>query len=148
MPWEARAAVFLKAADLLAGPYRDEINAATMLAQSKTVYQAEIDSACELIDFWRYNVALHGADLPRAATVRARGRWNHDGSSPARGLRVRDHAVQLHRHRRQSSDRSRDAGQRRDLEAGGERRVQRPRDRAHPRRRAGLPPGVINLRAG
>ena len=57
MPWEDRAAVFLKAAELLAGPWRDTINAATMLNQSKNVYQAEIDSACELIDFWRYNAA-------------------------------------------------------------------------------------------
>ena len=55
MPWEARAAVFLKAAELLAGPWRDTVNAATMLGQSKTCYQAEIDSACELIDFWRFN---------------------------------------------------------------------------------------------
>ncbi|MEM7586143.1 MAG: L-glutamate gamma-semialdehyde dehydrogenase [Acidobacteriota bacterium] len=57
MAWEDRAAVFLKAADLLAGPWRDTVNAATMLNQSKTVYQAEIDSACELIDFWRFNSA-------------------------------------------------------------------------------------------
>lgn len=56
MPWEHRAAIFLKAADLLSGPYRDRINAATMLAQSKTVHQAEIDSACELADFYRFNV--------------------------------------------------------------------------------------------
>ncbi|MCP3860559.1 MAG: aldehyde dehydrogenase family protein, partial [Phycisphaeraceae bacterium] len=55
MPWESRAAIFLKAAELLAGPWRDTLNAATMLNQSKTVYQAEIDSACELIDFWRFN---------------------------------------------------------------------------------------------
>ncbi|MCP3957505.1 MAG: L-glutamate gamma-semialdehyde dehydrogenase [bacterium] len=55
MAWEDRAAVFLKAADLLAGPWRDTVNAATMLNQSKTVFQAEIDSACELIDFWRFN---------------------------------------------------------------------------------------------
>ncbi|NOZ94175.1 MAG: L-glutamate gamma-semialdehyde dehydrogenase [Acidobacteria bacterium] len=55
MDWEARAAVFLKAADLLAGPWRDTLNAACMLNQSKTVFQAEIDSACELIDFWRFN---------------------------------------------------------------------------------------------
>ena len=55
MAWEDRAAIFLKAADLLAGPWRDTINAATMLNQSKTVFQAEIDAACELIDFWRYN---------------------------------------------------------------------------------------------
>src|SRR5438128_2472757 len=59
LPWEARAAVFLKAADLLAGPYRDTINAATMLGQSKTCHQAEIDSACELIDFFRFNVAFY-----------------------------------------------------------------------------------------
>ncbi len=55
-PWEHRAAVFLKAADLLQGPWRDRINAATMLGQSKNAFQAEIDAACELIDFWRYNV--------------------------------------------------------------------------------------------
>jgi 1-pyrroline-5-carboxylate dehydrogenase len=55
LAWEARASVLLKAADLLAGPWRHRVNAATMLNQSKTVYQAEIDSACELIDFWRYN---------------------------------------------------------------------------------------------
>lgn len=55
-PWEHRAAIFLKAADLLAGPYRAKMNAATMLAQSKNAYQAEIDAVCELADFWRYNV--------------------------------------------------------------------------------------------
>ncbi len=55
MRWEDRAAVFLKAADLLAGPWRDTLNASTMLNQSKTVYQAEIDSAAELVDFWRFN---------------------------------------------------------------------------------------------
>ncbi|MBM77294.1 MAG: 1-pyrroline-5-carboxylate dehydrogenase [Crocinitomicaceae bacterium] len=57
MPWENRATIFLKAADLLAGPFRDEMNAATMLGQSKNVFQAEIDAACELIDFLRFNVA-------------------------------------------------------------------------------------------
>lgn len=57
LSWHQRAAVFLKAADLLAGPFRDKINAATMLAQSKNVFQAEIDAACELIDFFRFNVA-------------------------------------------------------------------------------------------
>jgi 1-pyrroline-5-carboxylate dehydrogenase len=55
MPWEHRAAVMLKAAELLAGPWRDTLNAACMLNQSKSVYQAEIDSACELVDFWRFN---------------------------------------------------------------------------------------------
>src|SRR5215216_1817666 len=54
-PWEERAAVFLRAAELLAGPWRDTLNAATMLGQSKTAHQAEIDAACELIDFWRFN---------------------------------------------------------------------------------------------
>ncbi len=56
MPWQERAAIFLKAADLLAGPYRAKMNAATMLGQSKNAYQAEIDSACELVDFYRFNV--------------------------------------------------------------------------------------------
>jgi len=55
-PWEERAAIFLKAADLLATTYRSEMNAATMVGQSKTIYQAEIDAACELADFWRFNV--------------------------------------------------------------------------------------------
>ena len=55
-PWEDRAAIFLKAAELLAGPYRAKMNAATMLCQSKNAYQAEIDAACELIDFFRFNV--------------------------------------------------------------------------------------------
>src|SRR5256714_15696072 len=57
LPYTERAAVFLRAADLLAGPWRDTLNAATMLGQSKSVAQAEIDSACELIDFLRFNVA-------------------------------------------------------------------------------------------
>lgn len=56
LSWEYRASIFLRAADLLAGPYRDRLNAATMIAQSKNVYQAEIDAACELIDFFRFNV--------------------------------------------------------------------------------------------
>src|SRR5688572_15666112 len=56
MSFDDRAAIILKAADLLAGPWRQRINAATMLGQSKTAFQAEIDSACELIDFWRFNV--------------------------------------------------------------------------------------------
>jgi 1-pyrroline-5-carboxylate dehydrogenase len=54
--WQERAAIFLKAAALISGPYREQINAATMLCQSKNVHQAEIDAACETIDFFRYNV--------------------------------------------------------------------------------------------
>lgn len=57
LPWEHRASIFLRAADLLAGPFRDKMNAATMLAQSKNVFQAEIDAACEMIDFFKFNVA-------------------------------------------------------------------------------------------
>jgi 1-pyrroline-5-carboxylate dehydrogenase len=56
MEWSERAAIFLKAADLLAGPWRQKLNAATMLCQSKNVFQAEIDAACELVDFWRFNI--------------------------------------------------------------------------------------------
>jgi 1-pyrroline-5-carboxylate dehydrogenase len=55
MAWDSRATVFLKAAELLAGKYRQTVNAATMLNMSKTPHQAEVDSACELIDFWRFN---------------------------------------------------------------------------------------------
>jgi 1-pyrroline-5-carboxylate dehydrogenase len=75
MPWEARAAVFLKAADLLAGPWRDTVNAATMLGQSKNAFQAEIDAAAELCDFWRFNAAFLQqlyADQP----ISVRGIWD------------------------------------------------------------------------
>lgn len=74
-PWEQRAAIFLKAADLLAGPYRYIMNAATMLGQSKNPFQAEIDAACELIDFWRFNVEFMTkvyADQPESLP----GMWN------------------------------------------------------------------------
>ncbi len=75
MPWEARAAVFLKAADLLAGPWRDTVNAATMLGQSKNVYQAEIDAAAELIDFWRFN-PYFARRLYTDQPISAPGVWN------------------------------------------------------------------------
>jgi 1-pyrroline-5-carboxylate dehydrogenase len=74
-PWEDRAAVFLKAADLLATTWRDTLNGSTMLGQSKTIYQAEIDSACELIDFWRYNVAF-SAELMAEQPVSTTATWN------------------------------------------------------------------------
>jgi 1-pyrroline-5-carboxylate dehydrogenase len=73
--WEDRAAVFLKAADLLTTSWRDTLNASTMLGQSKTIYQAEIDSACELIDFWRYNVAF-AAELMAEQPVSTTAMWN------------------------------------------------------------------------
>ncbi len=85
MDWEARAGVLLKAADLLAGPWRDTVNAATMLNQSKTVYQAEIDSACELIDFWRFNPSyMRGiyADQPSSSP----GTWNRVDYRPLEGF--------------------------------------------------------------
>jgi 1-pyrroline-5-carboxylate dehydrogenase len=74
-PWEERAAIFLRAADLLAGPYRDKLNAATMIAQSKNVFQAEIDSACELIDFFRFNVEFM-TDIYKNQPISAPGTWN------------------------------------------------------------------------
>lgn len=85
LPWEARAAVFLKAADLLAGPYRDVLNAATMLGQSKTCHQAEIDSACELIDFFRFNVAFYEQVL-REQPQSGPGMWNRLEHRPLEGF--------------------------------------------------------------
>ncbi|HEX2165019.1 MAG TPA: L-glutamate gamma-semialdehyde dehydrogenase [Thermoanaerobaculia bacterium] len=75
MGWEGRAAVLLKAADLLAGPWRDTVNAATMLNQSKTVFQAEIDSACELIDFWRFNPRFM-RQIYEEQPISGPGMWN------------------------------------------------------------------------
>ncbi|MCY7353794.1 MAG: L-glutamate gamma-semialdehyde dehydrogenase [Lysobacter sp.] len=85
LPWEARASVFLKAADLLQGPYRDVINAATMLGQSKTCHQAEIDSACELIDFFRFNVAFYEQVL-REQPQSSPGMWNRLEHRPLEGF--------------------------------------------------------------
>src|SRR5262244_621674 len=75
MPWHERAAIFLRAADLLAGPSRMTLNAATMLGQSKTSHQAEIDAACELIDFWRFNVAF-AEEIYRQQPLSSPGAWN------------------------------------------------------------------------
>ncbi|MCD8528564.1 MAG: L-glutamate gamma-semialdehyde dehydrogenase [Chitinophagales bacterium] len=75
MPWEERAAIFLKAADLLAGPYRDYLNASTMLAQSKNIFQAEIDAACELIDFFKFNVQ-YMTELYKEQPESLPGTWN------------------------------------------------------------------------
>lgn len=76
LPWEDRAAVFLKAADLLAGPYRQTMNAATMLGQSKTAYQAEIDAACELADYLRFNVSYVCRIYSGQPEVSPQGSWN------------------------------------------------------------------------
>ncbi|MEA2451860.1 MAG: 1-pyrroline-5-carboxylate dehydrogenase [Actinomycetota bacterium] len=85
LPWEDRAAVFLRAAELLAGPWRDTINASTMLGQSKTVHQAEIDAACELIDFWRFNVAFAERIYSEQPAASA-GVWNQLDYRPLEGF--------------------------------------------------------------
>jgi 1-pyrroline-5-carboxylate dehydrogenase len=85
MAWEQRAAIFLKAAELIAGPYRARINAATMIGQSKNIYQAEIDSSCELIDFLRYNVQFMTqiyADQPKSDS----SVWNRVEYRPLEGF--------------------------------------------------------------
>jgi 1-pyrroline-5-carboxylate dehydrogenase len=84
-PFDERAAVFLRAADLLAGPWRERIAAATMLGQSKTAYQAEIDAPCELLDFWRFNVAFARQILAQQPTS-ARGVWNRSDYRPLEGF--------------------------------------------------------------
>lgn len=85
LPWEQRAAIFLKAAELIAGPYRAKLNAATMLGQSKNAFQAEIDSACEIIDFLRFNVYFMSqiyAEQPQSA----KGIWNRIEYRPLEGF--------------------------------------------------------------
>jgi 1-pyrroline-5-carboxylate dehydrogenase len=85
LSFDDRAAIFLKAADLLAGPWRATINAATILGQSKSVYQAEIDAACELIDFWRYNVH-YARRLLAEQPVSGPGMWNRLEYRPLEGF--------------------------------------------------------------
>jgi 1-pyrroline-5-carboxylate dehydrogenase len=84
-PWEERAAVFLRAAELLAGPYRQVLNAATMLGQSKTAHQAEIDAACELTDFWRFNVEFM-TRIYEEQPVSSPGIWNRMEYRPLEGF--------------------------------------------------------------
>ncbi len=85
LPWEHRAAIFLKAADLLAGPYRFEMNAATMLAQSKNAHQAEIDSVCELVDFLRFN-ATYMQEIYSNQPASSPGVWNRLEYRPLEGF--------------------------------------------------------------
>ncbi len=84
-PWEQRAAIFLRAADLIAGPYRAKINAATMIAQSKNVFQAEIDASCELIDFLRFNVKFM-TDIYKDQPTSSSGVWNRVEYRPLEGF--------------------------------------------------------------
>src|SRR5204862_7823390 len=84
-PWEERAAVLLRAAELLAGPRRSTLTAATMLGQSKTAHQAEIDSACELIDFWRFNVS-YMTRIYEEQPISSPGVWNRLEYRPLEGF--------------------------------------------------------------
>lgn len=85
LTWEQRAAIFLKAAELIAGPYRAKINAATMMAQSKTIHQAEIDAACEFIDFLRFNVEFM-SQIYEEQPDSAEGIWNRVEYRPLEGF--------------------------------------------------------------
>ncbi len=87
MEWQHRASIFLKAADLLAGPYRAKINAATMLGQSKNIYQAEIDAACELVDFYRYSVKCMEQIYAMQPDSNP-GMWNYSEYRPLEGFVV------------------------------------------------------------
>ncbi|MBA2774279.1 MAG: L-glutamate gamma-semialdehyde dehydrogenase [Nocardioidaceae bacterium] len=86
MSFDDRAAIVLKAADLLAGPWRQTLNAATMLGQSKTAWQAEIDASCELIDFWRFNVHFAQQILAEQPMANAKGVWNRTDHRPLEGF--------------------------------------------------------------
>jgi 1-pyrroline-5-carboxylate dehydrogenase len=86
MSLDDRAAILLKAADLLAGPWRQRLNAATMLGQSKTAFQAEIDAACELIDFWRFNVHYAKQIVSEQPIANSRGVWNRTDHRPLEGF--------------------------------------------------------------
>jgi 1-pyrroline-5-carboxylate dehydrogenase len=86
LAFDDRAAILLKAAELLSGPWRAHLNAATMLGQSKTAYQAEIDAACELIDFWRINVHFARQILAEQPPLNAKGIWNRTDHRPLEGF--------------------------------------------------------------
>jgi 1-pyrroline-5-carboxylate dehydrogenase len=85
MPWEDRVAIFLRAAELLSGPWRDTLNAATMLGQSKTAHQAEIDAACEVVDFWRFN-ASYLVRIYEEQPISSPGVWNRVEYRPLEGF--------------------------------------------------------------
>ncbi|MGL4597258.1 MAG: aldehyde dehydrogenase family protein, partial [Bacteroidia bacterium] len=85
LSWEQRASIFIKAAELIAGPYRAKLNAATMLGQSKNAYQAEIDSACEIIDFLRFNVHFM-SEIYAQQPASSPGMWNRMEWRPLEGF--------------------------------------------------------------
>ena len=146
MDFEQRAGVFLRAAELIAGPWRDRLNAATMVGQSKTVVQAEIDVACELADFLRFNVHFAERLLDRATRVEPR-RLEPRRLPAAGRLRLCDLAVQLHGHRRQPRHGAGDPRQHRGLETGDDGVLSNWRI-MQVLREAGLPDGVINFVPG
>ena len=117
LSFDDRAAIILRAADLLAGPWRETLAAATMLGQSKTAQQAEIDPPCELVDFWRFNVAYARQILAEQPPANSPGVWNRLDHRPLEGFVYAITPVQLHRHRRQPAHRARADGQRGGVEA-------------------------------
>ena len=139
-PWERAGRHLPQGRRAARRPYRHVLNAATMLGQSKTVYQAEIDAACELIDFFRFNPYYMQRDL-RASSRDSRQRHLELRRVPAAGgLRLRGDAVQLHLHRRQPADRAGADGQHRPLEARlAPRSTRRYYHHAAPARRRGCP---------
>jgi 1-pyrroline-5-carboxylate dehydrogenase len=120
--FDDRAAVILKAAELLTTSWRDTLNAATMLGQSKTAFQAEIDAATEIVDFWRFNVHF-GQELLDEQPTSDHSMWNQLEYRALEGFVYAVVALQLHVDRRQSPDRARADGQHGRLEAGVERDV-------------------------
>ena len=103
MNWENRAAIFLKAADLMAGKYRNQMNVSTMLGQSKNIYQAEIDSACELIDFLRFNVH-YLSEIYRQQPISSPGMHNRSGVSVSGRIRTCHHPFQFYSHWRKPAN--------------------------------------------
>ncbi len=111
-PWEDRLAVFLKAAELLSTTWRDRVNAATMLGQAKTVHQSEIDAACELADFWRFN-AHYAAEIYAEQPASSPGVWNQIDYRPLEGFVYAITPFNFTAIAGQSCDRQRDDGRRR-----------------------------------
>ncbi len=144
MPWEERAAIYLKAADLISGPYRASINAASMLAQSKNAFQAEIDAACEFADFLRFNVS-YMVQIYRDQPQSSAGIWNRLEYRPLEGFVFALYPVQLHQHRREFAERTRVDGQHRGVEMRQHADAISAQVIMEVFRLAGMPDGVINL---
>ena len=117
MAFDDRAAIILRAAELLSGPWRETLAASTMLGQSKTAQQAEIDCPCELIDFWRFNVDYAREILAEQPPANSTGVWNRLDHRPLEGFVYAITPFNFTRDRRQSAHRPRPHGQRRGLEA-------------------------------